>query len=375
MRVARAALNLRRVTAPGITLQQLGWDDVWQRQASAYAEHGVPGRVARVDRGLCSVLTEAGVVRASYGGELLDTVAADPALAPCTGDWGVVRHWPDGPTTLEAVLSRHTSVTRATAVGTSVGQVLAANVDVVAVVAALHPEPNLARIERLLAMAWESGARPLVTLTKADLVGDADLVAEDVRRVAPGAAVVCCSTVTGAGIDVVRRAMGPQGTLALLGASGHGKSSLTNALVGAEVLTVRAIRADGKGRHTSVRRELLPLPGGGCVIDTPGLRGVGLHGVDSQRADSGLAATFPDVVRLAAACRFTDCTHQHEPGCAVQQAVESGELDVRRLESWVKLQREADWMATRSDARLRAAQHRKWKQLSKEHRTPRRARP
>lgn len=351
-------------------MQQLGWDDAWRRQASAYAEDGVPGRVARVDRGICSVLTQEGVVRASWGAELLDAVGADPVLTPCTGDWGIVKHWPDGPTTVEAVLPRRTSVVRATAVGTSVGQVLAANLDVVAVVAALHPEPNLSRIERLLTLAWQSGARPMVTLTKADLVGDADLVAEDVRAAAPGAEVVRCSTVTGAGIDFVRRAIGPHGTLALLGASGHGKSSLTNALVGAEVLTVRAIRADGKGRHTSVRRELLPLPGGGCVIDTPGLRGVGL-----QQADSGLAAAFPDVVALAAACRFTDCTHQHEPECAVLRAVETGELGVRRLESWLRLQREADWMATRSDARLRAEQHEKWKQLSKQHRTPRRAHP
>lgn len=351
-------------------MQQLGWDDAWQRQASAYSEDGVPGRIARVDRGLCSVLTEAGVVRASWGAELLDAVGADPMLTPCTGDWGVIRHWPDGPTTLETVLSRRTSVTRATAVGTSVGQVLAANVDVVAVVAALHPEPNLARIERLLTLAWESGARPLVTLTKADLVRDASLLAEDVRAAAPGAEVVCCSTVTGAGVDVVRQAIGAAGTLALLGASGHGKSSLTNALVGAEVLTVRGIRDDGRGRHTSVRRELLPLPEGGCVIDTPGLRGVGL-----QSADVGLAATFPDITALAEACRFTDCTHQHEPACAVRQAVESGELGIRRLESWLKLQREAHWMAARSDARLRAQQQEKWKQLSKQHRTPRRARP
>lgn len=351
-------------------MQQLGWDDAWQQQASPYAEHGVPGRVARVDRGLCSVLTEAGVVRASWGPELLDAVATDPVLAPCTGDWAVVRQWPDGPVTLEAVLPRRTAVMRATAVGTSVGQVLAANVDLVAVVAALHPEPNLARIERLLTLAWQSGARPLVTLTKADLVGDAHLLADDVRAAAPGAEVICCSTVTGEGIDLVRRAMGLHGTLALVGASGHGKSTLTNALAGTDVLTVRRIRADGKGRHTSVRRELLPLPDGGCVIDTPGLRGVGL-----QQADAGLAAAFPDIVALAAACRFTDCTHQHEPECAVLQAVEAGQLGVRRLESWLKLQREADWMATRSDARLRAQQHKKWKQQTSQHRTPRRALP
>lgn len=319
---------------------------------------------------MCSVLTDAGVMRVSWGAELLDSVATDPLLAPCTGDWGMVRQWPDGPTTLEAVLPRRTAVVRAEAAGTSRGQVLAANVDVVAVVVALHPEPNLGRIERLLSVAWQSGARPMVTLTKADLVSDADPVADDVREAAPGVVVVRCSTVTGEGIDVVRRAMGPHGTLGLLGASGHGKSSLTNALVGADVLDVRDIREDGKGRHTSVRRELLPLPAGGSVIDTPGLRGVGL-----QDADEGIMATFPDVAALSSSCHFTDCTHQHEPGCAVREAVESGELPLRRLESWSKLQREAQWMAARSDARLRAEQHKKWKQLSKDYRTPKRARP
>lgn len=358
------------MTSPEFPLHQLGWDDSWREQFSACGREGAPGRVARVDRGLCSVLTGAGVARASWGTELLDAVSADPLLAPCTGDWGVVRQWPDGPTTLEAVLPRRTAVVRAEAAGTSMGQLLAANVDVVAVVVALHPEPNFGRIERLLTLAWQSGAQPLVALTKVDLVKDADLLADDVRALAPGVAVVCCSTVTGAGVDVVRRAMGADGTLALLGASGHGKSSLTNALVGAEVLAVRTIRDDGKGRHTTVRRELLTLPGGGSVIDTPGLRGVGL-----QDAGSGLAATFPDITALAQRCRFADCTHQHEPQCAVREAVETGELGVRRIESWRRLQREAHWMATRSDARLRRQQQEQWKQLSKEHRTPRRARP
>lgn len=374
MRRVERAPSLKSVTATGISLQQLGWDDTWREQASAYAEHGVPGRVARVDRGLCSLLTSAGVLRASWGAELLDVAAADPLLAPCTGDWGIVRQWPDGPTTLEVLLPRRTAVMRAEAAGTSRGQVLAANVDVVAVVVALHPEPNLSRIERLLSVAWQSGARPMVTLTKADLVSDAEPVSDDVRAAAPAVPVMCCSTVTGEGIEAVRRAIEPGGTLALIGASGSGKSSLTNALVGADVLAVRTLRADGKGRHASVRRELLLLPTGGSVIDTPGLRGIGL-----QDADEGIAATFPDIADLSSHCRFADCTHQHEPGCAVREAIAAGELGVRRLESWAKLQREAQWMASRSDGRLRAEQRKRWQQQRfkgyRDPRPPRRASP
>jgi ribosome biogenesis GTPase / thiamine phosphate phosphatase len=322
-----------------------------------------------VDRGLCTVLTEAGAVRASWGSGLLDEVASDDAATPCTGDWALVRDWPDGPSTVEAVLPRRTAIIRAEAAGTSHGQVLAANVDFVGAVVALHPEPNLNRLERLITLAWESGAQPVVILTKADLVTDADLLAEDVAKVAPGVTVICCSTVTGAGIERLRDTLAGRATLGLLGVSGHGKSSLTNALVGAPVLSVRSIRDDGKGRHTSVRREMLLLPSGGTVIDTPGLRGVGL-----QESEAGMAATFPDVVELAARCRFTDCAHQGEPGCAVQDAVATGALPVRRLDSWRRLQREAAWMAARSDARLRAEQNKKWRRISKENRTPKRAR-
>lgn len=349
-------------------MSALGWDDAWRALASPYDDCD-PGRVARVDRGLCTVLTEGGVVRASWGSELLDGVATDALAAPCTGDWALVRDWPDGPTTVEAVLPRRTAIVRAASTGTSQGQVLAANVDVAAVVVALHPEPNLGRLERLLALAWESGALPLVVLTKADLAADAELVAEDVRAAAPGVQVICCSTVTMQGIEALRETLSGHATIALLGVSGHGKSSLTNALMGDDVLAVRAIRADGKGRHTSVRRELLMLPDGGAVIDTPGLRGVGL-----QEADDGMAATFPDVTALADHCRFTDCRHDGEPGCAVQDAVAAGSLPVRRLDSWRKLQREVAWMASRSDARLRSEQRKKWKQRSKESRTPKRAR-
>jgi ribosome biogenesis GTPase len=350
-------------SAPRSRLHELGWDDSWAELAKHANTTGVPGRVSRVDRGVCTVITEDGPIRASWSGSLLDAVAADSLAAPCTGDWCLTRTWPDGPITIERVLDRRTAVVRADASRTSRGQVLVANVDLIGVVVGLHPEPNIARIERFLLLAWESGAQPVVLLTKADLVDDADDLADEVRQACPGAEVVVCSTVTGQGVDELRSLIGPRGTIGLVGASGHGKSSLTNSLVGAEVLTTKDIRDDGKGRHTSVRRELVTLPGGGAIIDTPGLRGVGL-----QSADDGVAATFPDVTVLAEQCKFRDCTHTQEPGCAVTAAVEDGTLPARRLDSWFHLQRELAWMAARTDARLKAERVKKWKKITEANR-------
>lgn len=316
------------------------------------------GRVARVDKGLGTVLTEDGPVRASWSGAVLAAIAADAQATPCTGDWVAVRRWPDDRATVEAVAPRRTSIVRAEAGGSSRGQVLAANVDVAAIVVGLEPEPNIGRIERFLALVWESVARPVVILTKADLVGDADSIAEDVATAAPGADVLVCSVTTGQGLDEVRALLDGDRTMAMLGVSGAGKSSLVNALAGVPVLAVQAIREDGKGRHTSVRRELVALPGGGVVIDTPGLRSVGL-----QESGDGMAATFPDVAALIAGCRFNDCTHVSEPGCAVLAALEDGSLPVRRYESWQRLRREAEWMARRSDLRVRRAELKKqWAQ-------------
>lgn len=344
-------------------LETIGLDPELARAAArwAAAAGASVGRVMRVDRGLASVLTETGSHRASVGGGLLARMAADRSEAPCTGDWCLLRDWPDHRTTIERVLPRRTAVVRAAAGEQSHGQVLCANVDIAGLVVGLHPLPTMSKVERLVALAWKSGARPLVVLTKADLVTDADQVAEDVAGAAAGAEVTVVSARTGEGIDALRARLAGRLTLALLGASGHGKSSLVNALVGAELLTTRAIREDGRGRHTSVRRELVPLPGGGAVIDTPGLRAVGLIA-----AERGLALTFADVEDLASRCRFGDCGHQGEPGCAVAQAVERGDLSLRRFESWVHLQRELRWIASRTDARLRAEHTRDRKRRSRD---------
>jgi ribosome biogenesis GTPase len=330
-------------------LRRLGWNRDWEEQYKRHARGGQPGRVIGVDRGAFRVATSDGVVRATLGSDQLQAVACDHASAPCTGDWCEVGHWSDGPVTISRLLPRRTAVIRSDVRGWSWGQVLVANADVVAVVLALDPLSVVSKIERLLALAWESRAMPLIILTKADLVTDAEDVVADVAEAASGVDVIAVSSIDRGGLVDVRRHLGPSGTLALIGPSGVGKSSLTNALVGCDVLMTKQIRADGRGRHTSVRRELVPLPGGGAVVDTPGLRGVGL-----MQGEDALARTFADVEALVRTCRFVDCSHTNEPACAVLAALDSGELSYRRFESWSKLRRELTWIAARTSARVRA---------------------
>jgi ribosome biogenesis GTPase len=338
------------------SLSSLGWDDSW---AEAFAPYDglLPGRVARVDRGRCDVLTEHGEIQAGWRG--------DP---PCTGDWVAVRgdH-------VAAILPRRTAFVRGGVAresrgglsGDSQGQVLAANVEVALVVEPASPDTSLGRIERLLALAWQSGAVPYVVITKADLAADLPGLVEAVTTSAPGADVHAVSAVTGEGLDAVRALA--TGTSVLLGPSGAGKSTLVNALAGEDVMRTQEIRAaDGRGRHTTTHRELVVVPGG-LIIDTPGVRRVGLYD-----ADEGLAQAFSDVEELAARCRFSDCAHLTEPDCAVLQAIETGELPARRLAGWRRLRREADWMAARTDARLRAERLRERKLI---HRQARRGRP
>ncbi|GAA3281805.1 ribosome small subunit-dependent GTPase A [Dactylosporangium vinaceum] len=320
-----------------IDLSALGWDDGFAecfRRAFALPGHR-PARVSRVDRGVCTALTSAGPVRASVAGGLLARAAHDPRALPCAGDWLVVREWPDGRVTAEAVLPRRTAIVRATAGEDSFGQVLAANLDAVAVVEPVDPSPDIGRIERLLALAWESGARPHLVLTKADLAADPEALALQMPGRESGVAVHAVSARTGLGLDGLRPLVARGRTLGLLGQSGAGKSSLVNALAGAPLMQTRALRADGRGRHTTTYRALIPMPDGGAVLDTPGVRLVGMFD-----AVAGLDRAFGDVTLLAQGCRFQDCRHGDEPGCAVRAAVEDGELSARRFASWQKLQKE-----------------------------------
>jgi len=344
----------------GHPLAAYGWTATLEADFAPLAEGGlVPGRVARVDLGRCDVVvadaagTGVRTVRAETG-PVLDP---DPVNCPCTGDWAAVDlAVPAGAAALNALLPRSTAIVRNSAGAGSNGQVLAANVDAVLIVSSLASKSDLGRIERYLALAWESGAQPILVLTKADVAHDPGLVHE-IEAVAPGAAVVAVSAVSGEGMDVLRACL--PASIALIGPSGAGKSTLANALAGTEVMAVGETRdRDEKGRHTTTTRELIPIPGG-VLIDTPGLRGVGLYGGD------GVEQAFSDIEELAADCRFHDCAHDTEPQCAVKAAVESGRLPARRLASYNKLLRENDWIASRTDARLAAERLRQWKVIIK----------
>jgi ribosome biogenesis GTPase len=337
-------------------LYRIGLTRSIEAALSPYAETHRLGRICRVDRAAVDVLTHAGTMR-------LPTRSTDPVIV--VGDWVVVV---DG--TVAAVAPRRTTIARAAPSGESLEQPLVANIDVVLVVVATVPAPRLAMVERLVALGWDSGATPVIVVTKSDLVSDPVGVAADVGGSAPGVELHCISAATGAGVDEVTAYDVPGTTVCLLGRSGAGKSTLANLLLGDDRLATGEIRGDGKGRHTTSHRELVMLPGGGVLVDTPGLRGAGLW-LDGD----GLSRAFPEIDDLATQCRFSDCGHVSEPGCAILGAIDDGRLQRRRLDSWRKLQREAAWMASRGDARLRSEASRQWKIRSREARRSGRIRP
>ncbi|WP_333738689.1 ribosome small subunit-dependent GTPase A [Streptomyces sp. IBSBF 2806] len=338
-----------------------GWDEGWETEFIPYSvQNLLPGRVVRVDRGLCDVVTATGVVRA----DTEFVVPRDPMKVVCTGDWVAVDPGGSDPRYVRTLLPRRTAFVRSTSSKRSEGQILAANVDHAVVAMSLAVELDLGRVERFLALAWESGAQPVVVLTKADLVPNPVALShlvEDVVASAPGVPVLTVCAQEGEGVEELAALVG-RGTSVLLGASGAGKSTLANALVGDEVMDVQATRdMDGKGRHTTTTRNLLPLPGGGVLIDTPGLRGVGLWD-----AGGGVGQVFSEIEEFARDCRFHDCAHDAEPGCAVRAAVEDGDLSLRRLESYRKLVRENQWIVAKSDARRRAGVRQDWKRRQAE---------
>ncbi|MCC2320771.1 ribosome small subunit-dependent GTPase A [Cellulomonas xiejunii] len=323
-------------------------------------------RVVRADRGALLVVPDDDLGAAAHRAELprdgLLPLPDGTRVPPTVGDVVDVEVDATGAWRATALHTRRTAVVRDSAGRTSLEQAVAANVDVVLVVEHLDPEPDLGRVERLLTLAWRSGARPVVVLTKADLVPDADGMAAEVAQVAIGVDMHVVSVVDGTGLGPVRALLTPGVALVAVGPSGAGKSSLVNELAGREVMATHGLRADGRGRHTTTHRQLVPLPGGAVLVDTPGVRGVGL-----VAAPEALDATFADVTALAARCRFSDCAHVTEPGCAVRAAIESGDLPERRLASWRKLAREAAYAARRADARLAAEERARWKRVTREY--------
>jgi ribosome biogenesis GTPase / thiamine phosphate phosphatase len=330
---------LRAIDHP--QLVALGWDDWFADRFAGLAGAGaLPARVVADHGAAHFVHTGAEQLPAQVHHKLAASARrrADPTL-PAVGDWVVIRR-SGARAVIEAVLERRTAFRRKVAGALSHEQVLAANVDIAVVVAGLDPAPSLRRLERTLAMAWASGADPLVLLSKADLAGPAAVVmAAEAERVAAGAPVVSLSAVTGLGLERVPELIPAGRTAVLLGPSGVGKSTLVNRLTGGEVMRTTAVRSDGKGRHTTTHRQLFAMPWGGLLIDTPGLRELQLW-TDVEDA-GGIDRLFADLDELATRCRFSDCRHAREPGCAVQAAITRGDLTPGRLESYRKLRREA----------------------------------
>ena len=331
-----------------MNLHDLGWDDGF---AAALEPHHdcVPGRVSAQHRGEYDVLAEAGELRAHVAGRLRHDASSGADL-PAVGDWVALRD-----DVIHAVLPRRSAFLRKVNLGAAEAQVLAANLDSIFVVTGLDADFSPRRIERYLTLAWESGATPVLVLTKADLCADPLALLLEAEAVAMGVNVHVVSNLTGEGIDELAPYLAPARTVALLGSSGVGKSSLANRLLGHEAQATKELAEDGTGRHTTTARHLFRLPGGALLVDTPGLREVQLWD-----ADEGIHEAFADVDELAAGCRFNDCAHQREPGCAVQQAIDDGQLPRERLQSYRALQRELARLARKQDARLRSEERKKW---------------
>ena len=340
-----------------------GWDaELAASLAPHLAAGGMPGRVVVEESGSYVVMTPAGERSTGLAGRFRHEHVDDPLAYPGVGDWVVIEGAAEGLPIIERLPRRTSIVRRPPGNRGANAQLLAANVDVLFIVASMNREFNVRRLERYVVVAWESRAEPVILLSKADLAIDISGFIDAARSVAPGVPVMPVSAVTGAGLEAVRERLGPGRTAAFVGSSGVGKSTLVNALAGRELMATASIREDdGRGRHTTSRRQLL-LIADGVVLDTPGLRELGLADGD------GLDIAFSDIGKLAEGCRFRDCAHRAEPGCAIRAAIATGELEGARFASFERLEREARSAERRTNAATRIVADRRWKSIAKANR-------
>ena len=328
-----------------MNLEELGWDAFFAEAFEPYEKDDlIPARVSARHHGPCELFTELGPMGGLPSGKLSDEEL------PAVGDWIAVRPVPgEKKAVIEAVLPRRTSFTRKEAWQRTVAQVVAANVDTVFIVTSFGFDLNPRRLERYLTAAWDSGSNPVIVVNKVDVAEDAEAELLEVEPVLMGVPVHAVSAVTGEGLEALDSYLVMGRTIALLGSSGVGKSTLVNRFAGREALATGAIRSDGRGRHTTSHRELVPLPSGAVLLDTPGMRELQLWA-----GEEVLETTFGEITELAAGCRFADCSHEHEPGCEVRRALGDGTLSEDRYTSYRKLQRELRALEIRKDNRLRS---------------------
>jgi ribosome biogenesis GTPase len=348
-----------------MTLIDYGWSDSWAaRLSEAEVGGGVVARVVAQHGELLRVHTGSEEIAARISGRLRHAAGSSAEL-PAVGDWVVIEPGGERGTALvRHVLPRRTVFSRKAAGKRTDEQIMAANVDCVWIVSAAEAERNPSRVERYLTVVWESGAQPVVVLTKIDLAVDAGSMIADVARRAIGVPLHAVSAMTGTGLEELEQYLAAGSTIALLGPSGAGKSTLINRLAGREVMRTSEVReSDGKGRHTTTHRQIVRLPSGALLLDTPGMRELQLWS-----ADEGLEKSFADIEALAAGCRFSDCGHDSEPGCAVRAALQDGTLDPERLESFRKLEKELGYLERKQDVRADLAERQRWKEITKDYR-------